>query len=41
VGQALPPANYFLAIRCGFFNLDCRRLPGFRFGLLMMNVPLP
>jgi hypothetical protein len=49
VGQALPlpPANlsfqesYFLAIRCGFFKRDCLRFPGFRFGLLMMNVPLP
>ena len=33
--------SYFLAIRCGFFNRDCRSLPDFRLGLLMMNVPLP
>jgi hypothetical protein len=32
---------YFRAPRCGFFNLDCRSLPDFRLGLLMMNVPLP
>jgi hypothetical protein len=29
------------APRCGFFNLDCRSLPNFLLGLLMMNVPLP
>jgi hypothetical protein len=29
------------APRRGFFSLDCRSLPDFRFGLLMMNVPLP
>lgn len=23
------------------FNFDCRRFRGLRFGLLMMNVPLP
>ena len=33
--------SYFLAIRCGFFSLDCRRLPGLRLGLLITKVPLP
>jgi hypothetical protein len=33
--------SYFLAIRCGFFSLDCRRFAGFRLGLLITNVPLP
>lgn len=33
--------SYFLAILCGFFNLDCLNLPGFRLGLLITKVPLP
>jgi len=37
-----PSTRYYLrAPRCGFFNLDCRSLPDFRLGLLMMKVPLP
>ena len=32
---------FFLAPRCGFFNLDCRSLRPLRFGLLMTKVPLP
>jgi hypothetical protein len=38
--SGLAPA-YFRDPRCGFFNCDCRILIFFRFGLLMMNVPLP
>jgi hypothetical protein len=29
------------APRCGLFTRDCRNFARFRFGLLMMNVPLP
>ncbi len=32
---------YFRAPRLGCFKMDCRRLAAFRFGLLMMKVPLP
>src|SRR5580692_10831423 len=32
---------YFRAPRRGFFTLDCRSLPDFRLGLLIMKVPLP
>src|SRR5580698_7688173 len=41
-GKPWPGTGYYLrAPRCGFFNLDCRSLPDFRLGLLMMKVPLP
>src|SRR5271155_4016981 len=33
--------GYFLAPRCGFFNLDCRSLRPLRLGLLITKVPLP
>ena len=37
-----PSTRYYLrAPRCGFFTRDCRSLPDFRLGLLIMNVPLP
>lgn len=32
---------YLRAPRCGFFSLDCRSFGFLRFGLVMMNVPLP
>ena len=32
---------YLRAPRRGFFTLDCRSLPDFRLGLLIMKVPLP
>jgi hypothetical protein len=32
---------YFRAPRRGCFNFDCRRFAAFRFGLLMIKVPLP
>jgi hypothetical protein len=36
------PTGYYLrAPRRGFFTLDCRSLPDFRLGLLIMKVPLP
>src|SRR5580700_8946232 len=36
-----PTGYYFRAPRRGFFTLDCRSLPDFRLGLLIMKVPLP
>ncbi len=32
---------YFRAPRCGLFTRDWRVLRSLRFGLLIMNVPLP